>query len=54
MCPLLTCKFFNLFLIISSQQLYPEYYEIIKEPIDLKSICTKLRVSYIFSFIYVI
>ena len=26
-------------------QLYPEYYEIIKEPIDLKMMCVKLRVG---------
>lgn len=35
----------NTLIILCSSQLYPEYYEIIKEPIDLKTICTKLRVS---------
>lgn len=33
----------QLFKKIPPQSLYPEYYEIIKEPIDLKTVCTKLR-----------
>ncbi|RMX46781.1 hypothetical protein pdam_00021032 [Pocillopora damicornis] len=33
----------QLFKKIPPESLYPEYYEIIKEPIDLKTICTKLR-----------
>ncbi|KAJ7360053.1 hypothetical protein OS493_019144 [Desmophyllum pertusum] len=33
----------HLFKKLPPQSLYPEYYEIIKEPIDLKTICMKLR-----------